>query len=178
MDESADRLGAALDSLGGELEKELRLLGELPQVHLTEKVVFDRAIPRGSVAQKRGAICKLLCCGIQLDQKCNDLNGEKACPTVIDAVRLLRLKVLEKHGSISCMEKVLREQEGSAASVPSTTKSNAFSALMEGQLAQQRAQSALRQAEALVSERRAQAQMAYFALEQVVANHVEPCRCM
>ena len=63
---------------------------ELPQVYLylTEKCVFDRGNRR--IANKRGAICCLLCCGKQLDQKCNDLSGERACPTGVDAVRLLR----------------------------------------------------------------------------------------
>jgi len=81
-------LESALQAHGDQLATELRLLNELPQVYLTEKCVFGRRI-----ANKRGAICCLLCCGKQLDQKCNDLSGEGACPTVVDAVRLLRAKV-------------------------------------------------------------------------------------
>ena len=90
-------LESALQALGDQLATELRLLNELPQVYLTEKCVFDRG--NGRIANKRGAICCLLwlCCGKQLDQKCNDLSGERACPTVVDAVRLLRAKVEKSH---------------------------------------------------------------------------------
>ena len=85
-----------------QLATELRLLNELPQVYLTEKCVFDRG--NGRIANKCwGAIRCLLCCGKQLDQKCNDLVGEKACPTVVDAVRLLRAKVEKSHGVGRCI---------------------------------------------------------------------------
>jgi len=89
-------LESALQAHGDQLATELRLLNELPQVYLTEKCVFDRG--NGRIANKRGAIsiCCLLCCGKQLDQKCNDISGERACPTVVDAVRLgllIRAKV-------------------------------------------------------------------------------------
>ena len=67
---------------------------------LTEKCVFDPG--GGRIANTRGAICRLLCCGKQLDQKCNDLSGERACPTVVDAVRLLRAKVEKSHG-VGCI---------------------------------------------------------------------------
>ena len=89
-------LESALQAHGDQLATELRLLNELPQVYLTEKCVFDRG--NGRIINKRGAICCLLCCGEQLDQKCNDLSGERACPTVVDAVRLLRAKVEKSHG--------------------------------------------------------------------------------
>jgi len=89
-------LESALQAHGDQLVTELRLLNELPQVYLTEKCVFDRG--NGRIANKRGAICCLLCCGKQLDQKCNDLSGERACPTVVDAVRLLRAKVEKSYG--------------------------------------------------------------------------------
>jgi len=92
-------LESALQADGDQLATELRLLNELPQVHLTEKCVFDRG--NGRIANKRGAICRLLCCGKQLDQKCNDLSGEGACPTVVDAVRLLRAKVEKTEESLS-----------------------------------------------------------------------------
>ena len=78
-------LRSALQAHGDQLDTELRLLSELPQVYLTEKCVFDRG--NGRIANKRGAICCLLCCGEQLDQKCNDFSGERACSTVVDAVR-------------------------------------------------------------------------------------------
>ena len=86
-------LRSALQAHGDQLATELRLLSELPEVYLTEKSVFDRGNGRIANKPKRGAICCLLCCGEQLDQKCNDLSGEGACPTVVDAVRLLRAKV-------------------------------------------------------------------------------------
>jgi len=93
-------LRSALQAHGDQLDTELRLLRELPQVYLTEKCVFDRG--NGRIANKRGAnICCLLCCGEQLDQKCIDLSGERACPTVVDAVRLLRAKVEKSRGVYS-----------------------------------------------------------------------------
>merc|ERR1711908_115108 len=87
---------ATVPPVEDKLLRELRLLNELPQVHLTEKCVFDRG--NGRIANKRGAICRLLCCGKQLDPKCNDLSSEKTRPTVVDAVRLLRAKVEKSHG--------------------------------------------------------------------------------
>ena len=59
-------LRSALQAHGDQLATELRLLNELPQVYLTEKCAFDRG--NGRIANKRGAICCLLCCGKQLDQ--------------------------------------------------------------------------------------------------------------
>ena len=77
-------LRSALQAHGDQLDTELRLLRELPQVYLTEKCVFDRG--NGRIAKKRVAICSLRCCGEQLDQKskCNDFSGERACPTVVE----------------------------------------------------------------------------------------------
>jgi hypothetical protein len=94
-------LRSALQAHGDQLATELRLLSELPQVCLPEKCVFDRG--NGRIANKRGAICCLLSCGKQLDQKCNDLSGERGCPTVVDAVRLLRAKVEKSHGVGMCI---------------------------------------------------------------------------
>jgi len=93
-------LRSALQAHGDQLDTELRLLRELPQVYLTEKCVFDRG--NGRIAKKRVAICSLRCCGEQLDQKskCNAFSGERACPTVVDAVRFLRAKVENCHGVI------------------------------------------------------------------------------
>ena len=95
-------LESALQAHGDQLATELRLLNELPQLLPHGEVCLR---PRGNgrimiIANKRGVICCLLCCGKQLDQKCNDLSGERACPTVVDAVRLLRAKV-EKSNSKS-----------------------------------------------------------------------------
>ena len=96
-------LRSALQAHGDQLDTKLRLLSELPQVYLTEKCVFDRGNGRIANKPKRGAICCLLCCGKQLDQKCNDLSGERAYPTVVDAVRLLRAKVEKSHGVGRCI---------------------------------------------------------------------------
>jgi len=103
-------LRSALQAHGDQLDTELRLLRELPQVYLTEKCVFDRGNGRIANNNKGGAICSLRCCGEQLDQKskCNDFSGERACPTVVDAVRFLRAKVENCHG-------VGRSQDASAS---------------------------------------------------------------
>ena len=85
---------AAFAAGGEALVEELTLLSEMPQVYLSAKSVFDRAKPPGSVAQQRGVQFKLRCCtGPPLVRKCNNLAGDKACPTVLDAVRQLRVKV-------------------------------------------------------------------------------------
>ena len=78
--EAPQELVAALAAHGEALAAELRALDDMPQVKLTPASVFDRAKPPGSIAQQRGVICKLRCCGRQLDQKCNDLTGDAACP--------------------------------------------------------------------------------------------------
>ncbi|KAL1525139.1 hypothetical protein AB1Y20_020010 [Prymnesium parvum] len=170
-DSMGAELRAALDEHGnGFLREQLNLLAALPQVQLTQNPVFDRATPKGSTAQKRGAICKIVCCGGQLDQKCNDLVGEQACPTVTDAVRLLRLKVLKKHGSDECTEKSRRWKDGNEsndAGVSTATPSNALLALMAGQSMLQRAQSALRAAEKTASQCRAAHVEATKELEKV-----------
>ena len=88
-------LRSTLQAHGDQLATELRLLSELPQVYLTEKCVFDRG--NGRIANKRGAICCLLCCGEQLDQKCNALSGEGACSMQAVDVPLGRCD-LHRHG--------------------------------------------------------------------------------
>ena len=92
----------------------------MPQVKLTPASVFDRAKLPGSIAQKRGVICKLRCCGCQLDQKCNELTGDAACPTHVEAARRLRAKVAEQHGSAACLEKAEQKlaEEGSGSRGP------------------------------------------------------------
>jgi len=91
-------LESALQALGDQLATELRLLNELPQVYLTEKCVFDRGNGRAFALQTSGSgVPSVVSCAVassyELDQKCNALSGERACPTVVDAVRLLRAKV-------------------------------------------------------------------------------------
>ena len=61
--EAPQELVAALAAHGEALAAELRALDDMPQVKLTPASVFDRAKPPGSVAQQRGVICKLRCCG-------------------------------------------------------------------------------------------------------------------
>ena len=95
--EAPQELEAALAAHGEALAAELRALDDMPQVKLTPASVFDRAKPPGSIAQQRGVICKLRCCGRQLDQKCNDLTGDAACPTHVEAARRLRAKVAKQH---------------------------------------------------------------------------------
>ena len=65
--EAPQELVAALAAHGEALAAELRALDDMPQVKLTPASVFDRAKPPGSIAQQRGVICKLRCCGRQLD---------------------------------------------------------------------------------------------------------------
>ena len=90
--EVPQELAAALVAHGEALAAELQLLDDMPQVMLSKASVFDRADPPGSVAQKRGVICRLRCCGKPIDQKCNDLMGDAACPTQVEAARLLRAR--------------------------------------------------------------------------------------
>ena len=138
---------SALQAHGDQLDTELRLLRELPQVYLTEKCVFDRG--NGRVANKRGAICTLLCCGQQLDQKCN----KTACRTVVDAVRFLRAKVEESHGVGRCISSpqetmTLTATTDSGSAAPRHT--DAFAAMMSRPVAQQQARRKLKAAEQLV----------------------------
>ena len=89
---------------GEPLLNELAQLAAMPQVMLTAKSVYDRATPLGSKAQLRGVQFNLRCCtGPPLVRKCNDLAGEKACPTVVEAAQFLRAKVDKEHGSESCL---------------------------------------------------------------------------
>ena len=127
--EAPQELVAALAAHGEALAAELRALDDMPQVKLTPESVFDRAKLPGSIAQKRGVICKLRCCGCQLDQKCNELTGDAACPTHVEAARRLRAKVAEQHGSAACLEKAEQKlaEEGSGSRGP---VESAFSVMM------------------------------------------------
>ena len=127
--EAPQELVAALAAHGEALAAELRALDDMPQVKLTPASVFDRAKLPGSIAQKRGVICKLRCCGCQLDQKCNELTGDAACPTHVEAARRLRAKVAEQHGSAACLEKAEQKlaEEGSGSRGP---VESAFSVMM------------------------------------------------
>ena len=144
--EPAQELLDALTEHGEVLASELRTLGEMSQVKLGPGAVFDRAKPPGSNAQKRGVICRLRCCGKPLDQKCNNLAGDAACLTHVDAARMLRAKVVREHGSAACLaraeQKLAEEGSGSSGQVES-----AFLVMMGAQLERQRASSELMQAE-------------------------------
>lgn len=167
--EAEEQLAAALDAHGELLAEELRRLADLPQVRIVPSSVFDRAKPLGSVAQARGVVVKLRCCKKPLDQKCNNLSGVAACPTFIEAARLLRLKVQEKHGSEECLAKACEHAESTRSEGTSTSINNdAFARLMEGQLAIQRARSALTHCEKKVSTLRAILSDAQASLHQVV----------
>ena len=87
------RRAMALD--GEALAEELSLLEAMPQVRLLPSGIFDRAKPVGSKAQLRGVLVALRCCGGQLDQKCNSYEDDNpnACPSHVEAARLLRAKV-------------------------------------------------------------------------------------
>ena len=152
FDEPREELPAALNAAmatnGERLMQQLMLLQQLPQVRLVPSSVFDRAKPPGSNPQLRGVSCKLRCCNKYIDQKCNALNGENACPTHVEAAEMLRTKVLEKHGSGECMAKaqatLAAEAEQAAGSSSSGAPvENAFAEMLGRQLAIQKAQRAV-----------------------------------
>jgi hypothetical protein len=163
---------AALKAGGEALLSELSLLSEMPQVIPTDKSAYDRAKPPGSVAQLRGVQFRLRCCaGAPLVRKCNDIFGDKACPTVLEAARYLRAKVEKEHGSEACVAKA-REKltaEGSSGAASTEQPRNAFAVMLGARLAIQRAQSAVKSAEQAADERRADALEANKRLEQVRA---------
>ena len=168
--------GPLLAASDGEvLLEELQALAELPQVQgLTAKSLFDRAKPAGSNPQLRGAIVRVACCKVQVDQKCNEKEtGEDACPTFVEAVRLLAAKVQRKHGTTSCLEKAAqsREQASSEAEALSSAAEapNAFLIMLKQQCAIQRAQLELQRAESRVA-RAAEAEQTAIAERVLAAN--------
>ena len=147
-----EALNAAMAADGERLVEQLRLLEQMPQVRLMPSGIFDRAKPPGSNPQLRGIFCKLRCCSGMVDQKCNALTNEKACPTHVEAAELLREKVLKKHGSTACLEKaraVMAQEtaERQAAGESSTAPENAFVEMLGRQLAIQKAQREVKLAE-------------------------------
>ncbi|KAL1529633.1 hypothetical protein AB1Y20_000575 [Prymnesium parvum] len=118
-EELPEQLAAAMSGKE-ELKREILLLKAMPQDRLLDGSVFDRAMPPGTTAQLRGVVVKLRCCKKPFDQKCNELDGPRACITHADAARLLRQKIVKLHGSEECMKKVeaglaLESAEGSSA---------------------------------------------------------------
>ena len=90
-------------------------------------------------------------------KKCNDLTGDKACTTVLDAARYLRAEVNKKHGSDTCVALALQKlaQEGCSAVSATERPRDAFAAMLGARLAIQLARSALKQADESAERRRA-----------------------
>ena len=140
---------AALAAGAEQLVSAVAELEAMPQVRLTPAFMFDRARPPGSRAQLRGAICRVICCNKQIDHKCNDKTDAAACPSHVEAIKKLRQKVQQQHGSEACLAKA-REKlaaEGSSSAGVTEPPRDAFAAMLGARLAMQRARSALAQAE-------------------------------
>ena len=149
-EELPEALRAAMAADGEQLVKELQLLAQMPQVRIMPSGVFDRAKPPGSVPQLRGVIVRLRCCNKPFDQKCNALEGEKACPSHVEAAQMLQAKILEKHGSEACLEaaqaalaKETAERQSAGESSSGARAENAFAEMLGRQLAIQKAQRAV-----------------------------------
>ena len=140
---------AALAAGAEQLVSAVAELEAMPQVRLTPAFLFDRARPPGSRAQLRGAICKVICCNKQIDHKCNDKTDAAACPSHVEAVKILRQKVQQQHGSEACLSKAHEKlaAEGSSTAGSTEPPRDVFAAMLGARLAIQRARSALTQAE-------------------------------
>ena len=170
---------AAMAADGERLLEEVRLLEQMPQVRLLPKGIFDYAKPAGTVPRQRGIVVKLSCCKTTIDQKCNSLpdSNPKACPTHVEAARLLRAKVQTTHGSAGCL--VAHAERAAQASTP-TERTVTY--LMECQLGIQRAHRELTAAqqrleESIEAERVASdlRVVASSALEEVRSHDHGPC---
>ena len=106
------------------LRQELKLLQEMPQVApLTNKSLFER----GDNPQDCGVIVSLRCCKRgssntkkQIDQKFNERTDALACCSYVDAVRLLRAKISEKHGSEECLSRARADMQEHSAGAGSS----------------------------------------------------------
>ena len=157
-EEFAEELPAALRgalAAGGEaLLEELQLLGQMPQVRLARSSIFDRAQPPGSKAQLRGVQCKLRCCKQTINVKCNELQGEQACPTHLKAARALRLKAMRLHSSAACLDKAneaLRSELAAGSSSAAEKPADAFAAWLARPRALMQAQREVSRAEATLA---------------------------
>jgi hypothetical protein len=122
-------LEALFEARGLPLLEEMKLLADLPQVRLTEKSFYDRAKPPGSKPQLRGVQFNLRCCtGPPVVQKCNELSDDRACPTHLEAARLVRAKVERDHGGELCRSRALAAlaAEGSSGAAAEAQPANAF----------------------------------------------------
>ena len=134
--------------------EELQLLGQMPQVRLARSSIFDRAQPPGSKAQLRGVQCKLRCCKQTINVKCNELQGEQACPTHLEAARALRLKVMRLHSSAACLEmanEALRSELAAGSSSAAEKPADAFAAWLARPRALMQAQREVSRAEATLA---------------------------
>ena len=173
--EAAAELETLLQRHGEGLITELAQLAEMPQVRLTEKSVYDRASPPGSKAQLRGVQFNLRCCTRSpVVKKCNDLVGEKACTTVVEAARFLRALVNRDHSSDSCLVLARQKQAEEGGTSSDLEPQNAFAVMLGARLAQQRAQSALSQAEQQAEQLRTQAHEVQRRLEEVSRTPLHP----
>jgi hypothetical protein len=172
---------AAAEQDGQRLVEEMDLLEQMPQVRLTASSIFDRAKPPGSKAQQRGVIVTLRCCKKQLDQKCNekDATDATACPTILDAARLLRAKVAAQHGSAECLAKAQEAMAAEAAvgSSSSAPPERTLAQLMANQLALQRAHSELKRAEAALAQT-TEAERAASERRAAAAEELEEVVCL
>ena len=92
--------------------------------------------PQSRRAQQRGVRFSTWCCG-QLNRKCNNVSGEGACPSWIEAVRYVRGQVEEKHNGMECLEAAATRR--AAAGADDTGDKCAFAKMMGAQVARQRA---------------------------------------
>ena len=69
-------------------------------------------------------------------KKCNDLVGEKACPTVVEAARFLRVQVNRDHSSDSCLAFARQKQAEEGGTSSDLEPQNAFVVMLGACLAQ------------------------------------------
>ena len=135
------------------LHAELKLLFACPQVRLpaaNQKIFFNgdaKLPPCKQRAQQRGIRLSFWCCG-QYVKRCNDKAGDEACPTLLEVVKQTRERVIAKHSSAECLQRMTAKREEAMALQPAPPELqraplNAFEALKAGQLASQRSASAI-----------------------------------
>ena len=128
------------------------------------------AAPQSRRAQQRGVRFSTWCCG-QLNRKCNNLSGEGACPSWIEAVRYVRGQVEEKHNGMECSRLLpLAEQQLALM----TGDKCAFAKMMGAQVARQRAVSDVEIFKRALVPLRAAERAAREAREEMEARLKEP----
>ena len=147
-----DALGWGDAALLEPLCMELDLLYAMPQMKPPTpgtKILFDsdNNLPIGKrKGQNRGVRATLWCCG-QKVVRCNEKLGDAACPTWVEAVQHLRRLVEAKHSEACCLERAAERRSAAGQPAEGAAPPNAFTALMAGQLAQQRAKAAVKKVE-------------------------------